>query len=66
MKSGIKLVCNELLTLNMLDKSEKMLIFASIKVTLKIVDILFFGDYKDTTFYRETVIFTPLFWGGKL
>jgi hypothetical protein len=28
--------------------------------------ILFFSDYKDTTFYRETVIFTLLFWGGKL
>ena len=27
---------------------------------------LFFSDYKDTTFYRETVIFTLLFWGGKL
>lgn len=26
----------------------------------------FFSDYKDTTFYRETVIFTPLFLGGKL
>ena len=59
-KSDIKFVLNELLTLNMLDNSEKLLNFASITVTLLIVVLLLFSDYKDTTFYWETVIPTPL------
>ena len=50
-KSDIKFVLNELLTLNMLDNSEKLLNFASITVTLLIVVLLLFSDYKDTTFY---------------
>ena len=50
-KSEIKFVLNELLTLNMLDNSEKLLNFASITVTLLIVVLLLFSDYKDTTFY---------------
>ena len=63
MKSAIKLVGNELLTLKVLVSSEKMRNFASMTVALYIVASLRFSDCKDTTCYSETVVFIPLFGG---
>lgn len=48
----------------MLYNSEKILILHPYIVTLKTVVLLFFSDYKDTTFSEK--LFLPLFWGGKL
>lgn len=48
----------------MLYNSEKNLILRPYIVTLKTVVLLFFSDYKDTTFSEK--LFLPLFWGGKL
>ena len=54
----------QLLTLKMLYNSEKILILPPYIVTLKTVVLLFFSDYKDTTFSEK--LFLPLFLGGKL
>lgn len=54
----------QLLTLEMLYNSEKILILHQYIVTLKTVVLLFSSDYKDTTFSEK--LFLPLFLGGKL